>query len=533
MKGSRLATVLLASAAGAAFPSGAAAARPPGVDALVSAGARARVTTLASPRLHTKNIHTLILAFVVAGGAKAGERVTGVSGDGLRWSRIAHSDGATGAAEVWEARARRWLSGRVVARLAAAAYPASITIVAYGGTASYVASRATSNGRGTAPRIALRPTPGSFEWTAGIALGRRPPTRAAAFPGQRLVATTSGKRNQVAGWVQLAAYRSAHIASVASSGSARSWRMVGVDVVVPSLKRAIEEGLLDAFGPRRRAGLAGGGTALPRYCPPNPDPGFEVGVEDDPVFLGLEPAMSPTRGFELATRVFSASLLRINVIWGEVKKYGWAPYDRAVRMARERCWMVHMTILPTPTYSESYFNSELSAKHYNIALFTSFVSEIAARYAGQVGRFAIGDEPNESYFLFSSGDLSTDMALYDRAYMAGYNAVRSIDPSAQVIAGELGGKHIYEWLANTATLPSNGIAVHAYSMTRIIKNMARYIAPIPLLVSEEGVAASEPNQIQQDLEREEIGRLGGAHEFVFFQLSRADPSARGWDTGIE
>ena len=56
---------------------------------------------------------------------------------------------------------------------------------------------------------------------------------------------------------------------------------------------------------------------------------------------------------------------------------------------------------------------------------------------------------------------------------------------------------------------------------------------MPLLVTEYGVAASHPNQIRQDLEREEAARREGAQAFIFYQLSRADTREGGWNTGIE
>jgi hypothetical protein len=259
-----------------------------------------------------------------------------------------------------------------------------------------------------------------------------------------------------------------------------------------------------------------------------------VGVQDDPVFLGLQPAMSPTRGFQLGAALFHARLLRLNVDWGEVKRYGWAPYDRAVQMARERCWAVHMTIMWTPAYAEGYLNSELSARHLDPRLLASFASEIAVRYAGQVGRFAIGNEPNDGKFMNLTHNLPTDLATYDRMYLAGHAAVKAANPTAQVIAGEIGGHYIKEWLANLATLPSDGVAIHAYSETYKTSEFVNIVKPVPLLISEDGIPASDPHQIAHDLEREEVARLGGAKEYVFYQLSRADANERfWWNTGIE
>jgi hypothetical protein len=244
--------------------------------------------------------------------------------------------------------------------------------------------------------------------------------------------------------------------------------------------------------------------------------------------------MSPSRGFELATAVFHARVLRMNVVWGEVKRYGWAPYDRAVQMAREHCWGVHMTIMWTPPFEEAYFNSELSSEHLNLSLLASFASEIAARYAGRVGRFAIGNEPNGAKFMGQSGGESKTMAAYDAAYMAAYKALKATDPGAAVIAGELAGRDIYGWLGNVSTLPTDGVGVHPYQLTESFANLVNYIKPVPLLISEDGVAAGTANQIGADLELENAARSAGAKEFIFYQLSRADSNRRfWWNTGIE
>src|SRR5947209_9854164 len=113
--------------------------------------AKSSTNRIASPRLHTKDSRTLLLAFVVAGGAVGGERVKQITGDGLRWSVLARSDGGTGATEIWRARAKHRLAGRIVARLAAAAYPASIRVVAYGGASTYLATHAAREGRASTP----------------------------------------------------------------------------------------------------------------------------------------------------------------------------------------------------------------------------------------------------------------------------------------------------------------------------------------------------------------------------------------------
>jgi hypothetical protein len=508
----------------------------PGVDALVSVSARTRAATLVSPELRTRAPHSLLLAFVVARSDRSGEQVRSITAAGLRWSPVVRGDGLVGATEVWQARTRNWWSGRVLATLAAAAYPASVTVVAYAGSSPYVEAHTDAEGRASTPKTRLRAIAGSLVWTLGLSTAQRPPAVARrASEGRRVLLQTFEPRQRTAEWLELAPAQSANFATPQGASPAGSWRLVAVDVVVPSLEQLIEEGKITANGfiasVSTRPGYAPPGVSVPPDCPPYPE--FEVGVEDDPVFLGLQPAMSPVRGFELAASVFHARLLRLNVIWGQIKLYGWAPYDQAVRMARERCWSVQLTIMPTTLYEEGFLNNELSAKHFNIELFASFAKEIATRYAGQVTRFAIDNEPNGSSFI-PPGELETKIAFYDSLYLASAAAVRSADPGAQVLAGELGGKNISEWLPNVAQLPSDGVGIHPYgSLVGDIGELVREVAPVPLLVTEYGVAASHPDQIAKDLESEETARREGARAFIFYQLSRADTGEGKWDTGIE
>ena len=525
-RGAAVAVVLAVSASGIAA-GGAHAQLPPGVDAMAGASAKARTSTLATPRLYTKASKTLLLAFVEASGAAGRERVERVAGDGLRWHLVARSDGTGGATEVWSARAKRWQKGRIVATLASAAYPASIKVVAYGGASTYVAARAARQGHASSPRIRLHPTAGSLILAAGLGEGQRRASVESSTESRRVLFRSFAKRQRTGAWLELTMARTAHVASASGPSWARRWHMAAVDVVVPGLKRLIEEGLLSAFGAKRRAAS---GNDLPPGCPALP--AFEVGVQDDPVFLGLQPAMSPARGFELGAAVFHARLLRMNVMWGEFKRYGWAPYDRAVQMAREHCWAVHMTIMWTPPFEEGWLNSELSTEHLNLALLASFAREVASRYAGRVSRFAIGNEPNGTKFMGKGGGGEAKaMSTYDSAYMTAYNAIEGAVPGDQVIAGELAGRDIYSWLGNVATLPSNGVGIHPYQLAESFSNFVAYIRPVPLLISEDGVGAHEPNQIVKDLELEESARLAGAKEFVFYQLARADANA--WNTGIE
>jgi hypothetical protein len=528
--------VALGALATSAVPSAANARLPPGVDALVSVSARTRAATLVSPQLRTRAPHSLLLAFVVAHGDRPDEHVRSITAAGLHFSPVVRGDGRIGATEVWQARARNWWSGRIVAALAAAAYPASITVVAYAGSSPYVRAHTDTEGRSSTPRTRLRAIAGSLVWTLGLSTAQRPASLARPpSEGRRVLVQTFAQRQRTAEWLELTAAPSANFATPAGASPTRAWRLVAVDVVVPSLEQLIKEGKLTANGfiaSLTRPGHPPTGVSVPPDCPSNSE--FEVGVEDDPVFLGQQPAMSPVRGFALAASVFDARLLRLNVIWGQVKAYGWTPYDQAVRMARERCWSLQLTIMPTPLYEEDFSNDELSARHFNIELFASFAKEIATRYVGQVTRFAIDNEPDGADFIPPAGDLEAHMSFYDNLFLASSAALRSADPGAQVLAGELAGKNISEWLPNVAQLPSDGVGIHPYgSLSDDIGEFVKEVAPVPLLVTEYGVPASHPDQIEEDLEAEEAAKREGARAFIFYQLSRADSSEGRWDTGIE
>jgi hypothetical protein len=508
-----------------AFP--ATSARSPTVDAVVSAAAKGRTSKLTSPRLQTHGSHDLVLAFVFAAGpASGGQRVSRVSGDGLHWSLVARGDGANGAAEVWQAHATRQLKGSIAAALRVAGYPASITVAAFGGSSPYVEAHATSQGHASAPTTTLAPAAGSLLWAVGHSAGQK--TRTTPLAGQHFVYQFFDRRSHTGGWVQQATPTSSGTARVVDNASSGRWGLAAVAIASPNLTRARAD---QAQAVEAADAASTGPASTGPGC--TPSPAFTVGVEDDPVFLGRNPAMSPSQGFDLASSAFSAHLLRLDVIWGEVQMYGWAPYDQAVQMARDRCWTVQMTIMPTPTYAESYLDDALSTKNLDLRVLASFASEIATRYAGQVQRYSIGNEPNVTKFLQRAGSMAADMAVYDQMYMVGYDAVKAADPTAQVIAGELAGSHIIEWLENVDGLPSDGIAIHPYALTEQTGLFASLIHH-PLLVSEDGVQASHPNQLAEDLNLEAWARSGGATEIVFYQLSRTDSSEGApWNTGIQ
>jgi hypothetical protein len=180
-----------------------AAAGPPSapIEAVVSAGAKRRTFTLTSPKLRTYSAHALVLAFVTASGSTTGERVTRVFGDGLHWSPVVRSDGARGAAEVWEAHATSRIEGPILAHVRYAAYPASITVVAFSGPSPYVQAHASSQGRGSTPAIRLEKAAGSLLWAVGRSEGESQPITPSL--GRHLIYQSLDARTHAGGWVQV------------------------------------------------------------------------------------------------------------------------------------------------------------------------------------------------------------------------------------------------------------------------------------------------------------------------------------------
>ena len=66
--------------------------------------------------------------------------------------------------------------------------------------------------------------------------------------------------------------------------------------------------------------------------------------------------------------------------------------------------------------------------------FAAFVRTVAAHFKGRVDRYAIWNEPNLSAWLAPT---STSPAQYRSLYKNAYTAIKTVDPNAKVLFGEL------------------------------------------------------------------------------------------------
>jgi RHS repeat-associated protein len=269
---------------------------PPTVDAVLSAKAKNQ-GKLISPKLRTHSFHDLVLAFVSASGPSSSiQRVTRVSGDGLHWTLLALSDGASGAAEVWQAHASRRLSGPVTVRLRDGGYPAEMTIAAFAGPAGAspsLVAHATSQGHASAPSSRLTPAAGTLLWAVGHSTGQKRAVTPEA--GQRLVSQFFDRATHSGGWIQQSA-APATTAGIADTTPSGHWGLVAVSIGVPSAQAA------------RTSRASGAGEAAGTLQLPIIDSGANVTTENaSTVSSKNSPSVTGRRRTDMPTGVHSAT----------------------------------------------------------------------------------------------------------------------------------------------------------------------------------------------------------------------------------
>ena len=208
--------------------------KPPTKNATVSTATK-RGGKLTSPKLHIGGSHDLLVAFISASGPRSGtQRVTKLSGGGLRWLLVARNGGAGGTAEIWQAQASHAINGHVTVQLRARGYPATLTVVAFSGS-PYIAGHTTSSGHASTPVITLPDANGALIVAVGHSGGQK--ATIAPLAGQQLLAKYFDKSSHSAGWVQQtqASSTSAHIADATS---AAQWGMAAVAIASHSAQAA-------------------------------------------------------------------------------------------------------------------------------------------------------------------------------------------------------------------------------------------------------------------------------------------------------
>lgn len=214
--------------------------------------------------------------------------------------------------------------------------------------------------------------------------------------------------------------------------------------------------------------------------------GMEVGLQDDAVFL-YQQYYSRDLALQQA-RQLGVTRLRVNVLWNRVAAaqnsqrmapaqvlYNWAPYDSLVDAAAAYGIKVQMTIAgPAPAWANGKHRPGLHNGAYkpNARLFGQFVHDVALHFKGRVDRYSIWNEPNWPGWL---APYKSAPRLYASLYRAGWIAVKSTDPNAKVLFGELapqerrgksfGPLTFIRKVARHAHIKADGLAHHPYSFS--------------------------------------------------------------------
>ena len=219
--------------------------------------------------------------------------------------------------------------------------------------------------------------------------------------------------------------------------------------------------------------------------------GMEIGIQDDEVFV-QQNLLSPSRGYLLASQL-GASRLVINLGWagavGETRKdtarpnpvpYNWGPVDRAIDEAAANGLRTQLKLLgPVPAWASG--RRKESNISPNPRLFAQFARDAAAHFRGRVDRYSIWNEPNYSSWLLPHVKAPQ---LYRELYQGAYKGIKSADPGAMVLIGELSplgftgrsdsplkflravtcSKPNYEAARSCPPLPADGFAHHPYTI---------------------------------------------------------------------
>jgi LysM repeat protein len=125
-------------------------------------------------------------------------------------------------------------------------------------------------------------------------------------------------------------------------------------------------------------------------------------------------------------------------IQGEIN---FTPLDAIVDAAQAQDINLLFTVTNAPTWAFSRTTRDENSPPDDFQTYASFVSALAGRYAGRVQAYQIWHEPNSRANWRCDSNLTPPQVLCDANYMdmlrLAYNAIKSVDPSAQVISAGL------------------------------------------------------------------------------------------------
>jgi hypothetical protein len=204
---------------------------------------------------------------------------------------------------------------------------------------------------------------------------------------------------------------------------------------------------------------------------------MEFALQDDDVFVHQQ---GYDRDLALDHAVaLGATRIRVNVLWERVRvsggattaRYDFSAIDALQEAAAERGIDLQLTITgPAPSWATR--NHRVGNIAPDPKKYGAFVRTVVTHFKGRVDRYSIWNEPNWKSWLGPQKDAAR---LYRGLYGAGYRAVKSVDPHAKVLMGELaptgGGKAIAplrflrDMFRGARPMKADGFAMHPYQLT--------------------------------------------------------------------
>jgi hypothetical protein len=209
---------------------------------------------------------------------------------------------------------------------------------------------------------------------------------------------------------------------------------------------------------------------------------MEFALQDDSVFVEQQ-WMPREQALEHAHKL-KAKRIRVNLLWARMltsnanaktppahgAQYDFSKIDALQHDAAGKGIKLQLTLTgPAPAWATK--DHKVGPNQPDATKFAAFVRTVAAHFYGRVDRYSIWNEPNLSPWLSPS---TKAPALYATLYKKGYTAIKTVDPKAQVLLGELAptrdGRTIAPLpflTAVTATtrLKADGLALHPYQLT--------------------------------------------------------------------
>jgi GH35 family endo-1,4-beta-xylanase len=211
--------------------------------------------------------------------------------------------------------------------------------------------------------------------------------------------------------------------------------------------------------------------------------GMELAAQDDAVFVTQE-YLRHTKGFQLLQQL-NVRWLRVNIPWASVVgsktararskpsdvRYDFTSYDTLINAANQNGVQLELGITGSaPAYATG--NKRVGPYKPNAKLSREFVEAVVNHFKGSVSRYSIWNEPNHTGWL---APLKSQASLYRSLYTTGYSAIKSIDPSAEVLIGETApyasNKRVAQppltflrALTKSGSLKADGYAHHPYDL---------------------------------------------------------------------